>query len=96
MLAAEAGDPRAALELQPGAYGCSTTAIDRMVDIALSVPGVLGAQLSGAGLGGCMMVLAKDDALDAVEDAMRTFYYDPEGIAPEVIRCRAMAGSGVL
>ena len=57
----DSGDPgrvlRAQLEYQPGAYGCSLPEIDRMVDIARLVPRVLGAQLAGAGLGGCMMVL---------------------------------------
>lgn len=93
---AEAGDPRAPMELQPGAYGCSTPEIDRMVDIALSVPGVLGAQLSGAGLGGCMMVLAEDSALDAQEAAMLHRYYEPAAIGPGIIRCRPVGGSGLV
>ncbi|HEY3414972.1 MAG TPA: NTP transferase domain-containing protein [Armatimonadota bacterium] len=92
--AANRGDPATALELQPGAYACSVPAIDRMVDIALAVPGVLGAQLSGAGLGGCMMVFAEDASLDHLEDAMRRHYYEPNGVSPDIIRCRATAGSG--
>lgn len=91
---AEAGDPLAAMGLQAGAYGCSTQEIDRMVDIALSVPGVLGAQLSGAGLGGCIMVLAEDSAIDALEAVMVEGYYQPTGIKPGVIRCRPVGGSG--
>lgn len=92
--AAEREDPAAALQLQPGAYACSVPAIDRMVDIALSVPGVSGAQLSGAGLGGCMMVLCQDAALDRLEEAMHRGYYEPEAITADIMRCRATDGSG--
>lgn len=41
-----------------------------MVDIALATPGVLGAQLCGAGLGGCMMVLAQEEATESVIELM--------------------------
>lgn len=43
----------------PGAYGCSLPELDRIVDIAKEIPGVEGAQLAGAGLGGCIMVLVR-------------------------------------
>ena len=62
----ESGDPervvRAQLAWQPGRYGCSLPAIDRMVDIARRRRRV-GAQLAGAGLGGFMMVLLRRDAV---------------------------------
>jgi galactokinase len=37
-------------------YGCSCEEADKIVDLANSVDGVLGAQIAGAGLGGCVMV----------------------------------------
>jgi N-acetylgalactosamine kinase len=47
---------------QAGSYRCSTPALDFLVDAALQA-GALGAQLSGAGLGGCVMALAhRNDA----------------------------------
>jgi len=42
----------------PGSYACSLPELDRIVDLAMQQPGVKGAQLAGAGLGGCVMVLA--------------------------------------
>ena len=42
-----------------GDYGCSLPELDRVVDIARRQPGVEGAQLAGAGLGGCIMVLVQ-------------------------------------
>ena len=81
---------------QPGAYSCSLPAIDRMVDIAVRTPGVLGAQLAGAGLGGCMMILAKNDAIDQLRKNLIEKYYRPAGL-PEVILVSApIAGAGTV
>ena len=96
----DSGDPsrvvRAQLECQPGAYGCSLPDIDRMVEIALSVPGVLGAQLAGAGLGGCMMVLCESAATDALRNALTERYYAPAAKPPSIFACRPIGGAGVL
>ncbi len=43
----------------PGQYGCSLPELDRIADLAAAAPGVRGAQMAGAGLGGCVMVLAR-------------------------------------
>ena len=52
----------------PGAYGCSLPQLDRIVDIARSLPGVKGAQLAGAGLGGSLMLLvAKEYTSNVIE-----------------------------
>jgi N-acetylgalactosamine kinase len=42
-----------------GDYGCSLPELDRIADLARRHPGVEGAQLAGAGLGGCIMVLVQ-------------------------------------
>lgn len=64
----ESGDAelarRAQLHLQPGAYACSTPELDKIVDTARRVPGVKGAQMAGAGLGGCVMILVEEAAAD--------------------------------
>jgi N-acetylgalactosamine kinase len=57
---------KAALHRQPGVYACSTAVIDLIVDLALRVRGVKGAQLAGAGLGGCAMILVERDAVDTL------------------------------
>ncbi len=81
---------------EPGAYACSTPDIDLMVDTSLSVPGVIGAQLSGAGLGGCMMVLAEVSAIPSVIAALERHYYAPRRRQPDIHVCRPVAGSGTL
>lgn len=88
--------PEAQLEYQSGSYACSIPKIDKMVDIALSVEGVLGAQIAGAGLGGCMMVLLRDDACDRLMNAMIRHYYEPSSLEPEMFICHPVSGSGLL
>ena len=61
---------RAQLFMQPGGYACSTPEIDQMVDIAAAVPGVAGAQIAGAGLGGCIMVLVRHESVAALRKAL--------------------------
>ncbi|HID06297.1 MAG TPA: hypothetical protein EYP10_04030, partial [Armatimonadetes bacterium] len=81
---------------QPGSYRCSTPAIDFMVDVALSVDGVIGAQISGAGLGGCIMVLVRTDAVERLISAMTEYYYEPRSYEPCYVVGVPIAGSGVL
>ena len=79
-----------------GAYACSTPNIDRMVDLARAVPGVYGAQLAGAGLGGCVMILARQTAGSRVRATLAREYYRPLGLAPTVWRVRPVAGGGII
>lgn len=96
----DSGDPdrviRAQLHWQPGSYHCSHPDIDRMVDISLQADGVIGAQLAGAGLGGCMMVLARADATDSLVAALDEHYYAPRDRDPAVLFCTPVAGAGIL
>lgn len=86
---------RAQLFMQPGAYACSTPEIDQMVDIASSVPGVVGAQIAGAGLGGCIMILVRDESVAALRRALAMRYYRPRGLEPAAIPCTAVEGAGL-
>ena len=45
-----------------GEYECSTARIDALCDRLNAMEGVLGSQLVGAGLGGCVIALAKKTA----------------------------------
>ncbi len=83
----------AQLYMQPGAYACSTSDIDRMVDIACRVDGVAGAQIAGAGLGGCIMILAHKEAVPAVRRALTKQYYQPQKLKPILIDCITTEGA---
>ncbi len=86
---------RAQLYMQPGSYACSTPEIDKMVDVASSVAGVAGAQIAGAGLGGCIMILARKDRVEAARKALVKHYYRPAGLKPDIIPCIAVEGAGL-
>ncbi len=86
----------APLDLQPGAYACSTANIDRLVDLANGVEGVVGAQLAGAGLGGCMMTLVKAEAVATLEERFRQDYYGPLEREPDLHVCLPVAGAGLV
>jgi|GEM_PF-97632 N-acetylgalactosamine kinase len=90
------GDPAAELYRQPGGYGCSTEMIDEMVDTALKADGVLGAQLSGAGLGGCVMALVKDESIDSFTAHMTRKFYDMHGLKSQIYLTTPIAGSGIV
>jgi N-acetylgalactosamine kinase len=84
---------RAQIYHQPGGYRCSTREIDTIVDIARRSPRVAGAQIAGAGLGGCAMVLVRAENVAALESNLRDQFYAPRGLAPATIRCQPSAGS---
>ncbi len=86
----------AQLYSQSGYYACSTPQIDHMVDLASTVPGVIGAQIAGAGLGGCIMILAHKDAVPQVRKTLVKEYYQPQSLPPAVIPCVATQGACLL
>lgn len=88
-------DPAKDLHLQPGDYNCSIPEIDEMVDIALE-SGAVGAQISGAGLGGSMMVLVESGGVEAIIEAMRARYCRPRGIRERLTVASPIQGAGVL
>lgn len=86
----------AQLYMQPGAYACSIPQIDKMIDLVGGAPGVYGAQLGGAGLGGCIMILAHPAAVSNVCDLLRREYYAPARIEPLLHVCSPVAGAGAI
>jgi len=95
------GTASAAMDAVPlhriaGAYACSTENIDRIVDIARQVPGVYGAQLAGAGLGGCVMILARRRAAPRVKAVLANEYYRPRSMVPALWEVRSVAGGGII
>lgn len=86
----------AQMQLQPGAYRCSILEIDALVDIACRTTGVLGAQIAGAGLGGCAMALVRTEAVAAATERLNRLFYSPRGLPSGVSVCRPSAGSSLL
>jgi N-acetylgalactosamine kinase len=87
---------RAQIERQPGGYACSISEIDYIVDMALRVEGVMGAQISGAGLGGCVMILVEEGTVNALVAKLEKEYYEPRNLEPDVTVCAPVKGSGLV
>ena len=77
----ESGDKRrisrARLWRQGGGYNVSLPEIDMLVDIALATPGVLGAGLVGAGMGGSIVAVVEDKHARQLIENMAERYYRP-------------------
>jgi N-acetylgalactosamine kinase len=75
----ESGDAerisRAELWRQRGGYNVSLPEIDTLVDIALATEGVIGAGLVGAGMGGCIVAVVKDEHAQQLIENMTEKYY---------------------
>ncbi|HIE27242.1 TPA: hypothetical protein EYP66_08145, partial [Candidatus Poribacteria bacterium] len=67
----------ARLYRQPGGYAVSCEELDELVDIAMSLEGVLGAGRVGAGLGGCISVLVDENKTDELIRKISEEYYHP-------------------
>jgi galactokinase len=48
-------------------FEVSTPVVDELVESLQSMPGVLGARMTGAGFGGCVVALSRPDAIDLAE-----------------------------
>ena len=55
-------------------YEVSSPELDALVEIARSVPGVVGARMTGAGFGGCTVNLVRDDAINDLRVAVKRDY----------------------
>ena len=74
-------------------YDVSGKELDLLVDIALNVPGVLGARMTGAGFGGCTVNIVERDAVPDLTDAINERYPRTTGLTPEIYICSAVNGA---
>jgi galactokinase len=77
-------------------YEVSTPELDAMVQIAQSLPGCLGARLTGAGFGGCTVNLVERDQADLFARSLAPEYERRTGLHPEIYICQASGGAGLL
>ena len=74
-------------------YEVSGKELNLLVEIALSVPGVIGARMTGAGFGGCTVNIVEWDAVSALRDAINERYPGKTGLTPEIYICSAVNGA---
>jgi galactokinase len=77
-------------------YEVSTPELDTMVQIARSLPGCLGARLTGGGFGGCTVNLVVSDMAEDFARSLGPEYEIRTGLHPEIYICQASGGAGLL
>ncbi len=80
-------------------FEVSTPLLDRLVELLAGLPGVFGARLTGAGFGGCVVALAREAALGAVQSRIERLAAElqAQGRAPpRLLLTQASAGAAVL
>lgn len=73
-------------------YEVSGPELDRLVEIASGVSGVIGARMTGAGFGGCIVCLVQDRAVDELVEAVAREYTAQSEFDAEVYPCTAVNG----
>jgi N-acetylgalactosamine kinase len=71
---------RARLWRQGGGYSVSVPDVDTLVDIALATPGVAGAGLVGAGMGGCIVAIVESRHAQQLIANLAGQYYRPRNL----------------
>ena len=77
-------------------FEVSSPELDAMVEIAMAVPGVIAARMTGAGFGGCTVNLVRPAAVQALRDAVMTHYPAQTGLTPRVLPVAAVDGASRL
>ena len=77
-------------------YEVSCAELDQLVDIARTVPGVLGSRMMGGGFGGCTITLVEKTKVADFEAAVKRNYKTPDGREPVIYEVVIADGAGEL
>ncbi len=77
-------------------YQVSCQELDLLVELAVSLAGVAGARMTGAGFGGCTVNLVAEDNVPAFKEKIITGYKNETGIKPDIYITDPAAGAETL
>jgi galactokinase len=77
-------------------YEVSVPELDRMVEIAQSLPGCYGARLTGAGFGGCTVNLVEKSSVEEFADKLSKRYNSITKLKSKIYICRASDGARLI
>jgi galactokinase len=73
-------------------FAVSCRELDCLVQLAASMPAVIGARMMGGGFGGCVIVLVEATGIDDVEQHLAEGFAEEFGRSPEFYRVRSVDG----
>jgi len=76
-------------------FAASHPVVDRLVDTALCVPGVLGSRLTGAGFGGCTVTLCKIEAVEQLQERLEAVFAELD-VPGEVMASTPATAAGII
>lgn len=77
-------------------YEVSCEEIDKLVEIAWSIDGVIGSRITGGGFGGCTVSIVRNDAVDRFKTEVISRYKEATGIDAEVYEAEIGEGAGKI
>jgi galactokinase len=76
-------------------YAVSCAELDTLVRLALELPGVYGARMTGAGFGGCTVNIVQREHADGFRERIAAAYERETGIIPEIYDGTPVAGATI-
>ena len=77
-------------------YEISTPEIEALVRLANAAPGAVGARLTGAGWGGCIVAIVREEHSAAFGEQVAAGYLRETGLEARVFVCRSATGAGMV
>ena len=71
----------------------SNTALEEIVECALSAPGCFGARMNGAGFGSCAVALVTAEKEGDFVNSIREFYLNKMSLQPQITSCKPADGA---
>ena len=75
-------------------YEVSCPEVDKLVEIAWNIPGVIGSRITGGGFGGCTVSIVKNDAIENFRKEVISKYKEATGIGAEIYEAEIGDGAG--
>lgn len=75
-------------------YEVSCPEVDKLVEIAWNIPGVIGSRITGGGFGGCTVSIVKNDAIENFRKEVISNYKEATGIDAEIYEAEIGDGAG--
>jgi galactokinase len=74
-------------------FEASAPEVDRLVELARSLPGCIGSRITGGGFGGCTVNLVGEEHAEAFAAQLKLRYKESTGIEAEIYICEAVDGA---